>query len=191
MGLTHATAGSFSPESSIFLCLSTCSAQFWRWQRSACWAFPFPSPSPPHPPSCSDLHVGHPIGFSDTDGGCVVQGKAAASASLADGSQAPGLVGSLGHSLASQSHLLNWADKTFGQGLTSLTKGVHLSNYAHSESAHMHTLHTDKGVNTRTHAHVPHSQCKHPCTHAHFYSPRGLNIFLHPVTLLLQHCCNV
>ena len=25
--------------------------------------------------------------------------------------------------LAGQSHLLNWADKTFGQGLTSLTKG--------------------------------------------------------------------
>jgi hypothetical protein len=54
-----------------------------------------------------------------------LQGKAAASASVADGSQAPGLVGSLGHSLASQSHLLNWADKTFGQGLTSLTKGMH------------------------------------------------------------------
>ena len=26
--------------------------------------------------------------------------------------------------LAGQSHLLNWADKTFGQGLTSLTKGA-------------------------------------------------------------------
>ena len=28
--------------------------------------------------------------------------------------------------LAGQSHLLNWADKTFGQGLTSLTKGESL-----------------------------------------------------------------
>ncbi len=26
--------------------------------------------------------------------------------------------------LAGQSHLLNWADKTFGQGLSSLTKGA-------------------------------------------------------------------
>ena len=39
----------------------------------------------------------------------------------------PGGVSSSGGStlagLAGQSHLLNWADKTFGQGLTSLTKG--------------------------------------------------------------------
>lgn len=32
-----------------------------------------------------------------------------------------GLAGTLG---SSQSHILNWADKTFGQGLSSLTKGM-------------------------------------------------------------------
>ena len=32
--------------------------------------------------------------------------------------------------LAGQSHLLNWADKTFGQGLTSLTKGEPAPNLA-------------------------------------------------------------
>ena len=44
----------------------------------------------------------------------VVQGGGAAAGPASDGALA---------GLAGQSHLLNWADKTFGQGLSSLTKG--------------------------------------------------------------------
>lgn len=47
----------------------------------------------------------------------MLQGGAAAAGPAGDGALA---------GLAGQSHLLNWADKTFGQGLSSLTKGDHL-----------------------------------------------------------------
>jgi hypothetical protein len=66
----------------------------------------------------------------DTDlGRCAGQGKAAGTVpgTAGETGQPSGLVGTLHHGLASQSHLLNWADKTFGQGLTSLTKGAPLS----------------------------------------------------------------
>lgn len=42
----------------------------------------------------------------------------------ADGAGAAASSGGALAGLAGQSHLLNWADKTFGQGLSSLTKGV-------------------------------------------------------------------
>ena len=59
----------------------------------------------------------------------------AAGAGAADGAGAPASSSALA-GLAGQSHLLNWADKTFGQGLSSLTKGVQPYAIVKLQSSH-------------------------------------------------------